>query len=249
MRYTRGMKSLACLLLLACAGLPAAQGGVLIVADEIPAMEVLAKRLAPAAATIVQQPDLPADLRPFDAVVVYVHRNLDPAVEKASIDYANAGGRLVLLHHTISSGKRKNRDWFPFLGVTLAEGDVSQGGYKWIEGVDWEMVNLAPGSEITTGGVAWPASVEYKGSARPGVTVAHSEVYLNHHLTGPRTVLLGLKFRDPKTGVLYEQDTAGWYRRAGKGWVMYFMAGHSVEEFHNPVYARILANALTARLR
>lgn len=243
------MKPIAWALVALCAAWPAAAGRVLIVADEIPAMEALAEHLKPAAVTIVEQPELPADLRPFDAVVVYVHRNLDAAVEAASMAYTQGGGRLVLVHHTISSGKRKNRDWFPFLGVTLATGDVSQGGYKWIEDVDWELVNLAPDNPVTSRGVEWPARVEYRGAARPAATVKHSEVYLNHQLTGERTVLLGLKFRDPVTGTLYEQDTAGWYRRAGKGWVVYFMAGHSVAEFHNPVCARILVNAITGELR
>lgn len=236
---------------LALAAWPAA-GEVLIVADEIPAMEALAGHLksrAGVASTIVRQPELPAALGRFEAVIVYVHGNLDPAVERASIDYANAGGRLVLLHHTVSGAKRKNRDWLPFLGITLAEGDVAQGGYKWIEGVEWEMVNLAPDHEITTRGVRYSGEAEYQGKARPALAAPDSEVYLNHQLAGPRTVLLGLKFRDPKSGTVYEQDTAGWYRRAGKGHVMYFMAGHSVKEFHNPAYVTILANAITARLR
>lgn len=245
------MKRTAFVLLAAIAALPAF-GRVLIVADEIPAMEVLAGHLKTGAgveSTILKHPELPADMKPFDTFIVYVHRNLDPAVEHAAIDFANNGGKLVLLHHTISSAKRKNKDWFPFLGVRLDEGDVSQGGYKWIEGVEWEIVNLAPKDGITTRGVDYPAKVDYKGRPRPGFKVDDSEVYLNHHLSGPRTILLGLKFKDPKTGVEYQQDTAGWYRPAGKGWVMYFMAGHSVKEFGNPAYIRILVNAIAARLR
>ena len=40
--------------------------------------------------------------------------------------------------NSISSGKRKNARWFPFLEVSLPEGDLNQGGYKWIEGVTLE---------------------------------------------------------------------------------------------------------------
>jgi type 1 glutamine amidotransferase len=40
------------------------------------------------------------------------------------------------------------------------------------------------------------------------------------------------------------QDRAGWYKPAGKGWVMYFMAGHSVRDLENPAYAQILVNAV-----
>jgi len=236
---------------MAAAALPA-PAQVLIAADEVPAMEVLAARLKSAAglsSTVVKQPDLPADLAPYSTLVVYVHRNLDPALEHAAIGFAERGGRLVLLHHSISSAKRKNREWFPFLGVELAEGDAAQGGYKWIEGVSWEIVNLAPADPVTARGVQYPATATYRGAARPAIQLEDSEVYLNHHLSGPRTVLLGLCFRDPKTGTVYEQDTAGWYRPAGRGWVMYFMAGHSAREFENPAYSQILVNAVRARLR
>jgi type 1 glutamine amidotransferase len=41
------------------------------------------------------------------------------------------------------------------------------------------------------------------------------------------------------------QDRAGWYMTAGRGLVMYFMPGHTVHEFENPVYAQILVNAVT----
>lgn len=230
----------------------AATTDVLIVADEIPAMEVLAASLkegAGASTTIVKQPELPADLAPYRAVVVYIHKNIDEATEKACLRYASEGGRLMLLHHSISSGKRKNREWLPSFGVTLPEGDFAQGGYKWLDPVNWELVNLAPGNQITSAGVVYPAKTEYNGVPRPALPLEHSEVYLNHALAGPRTVLLGLKYTDPKTGKTYMQDTAGWYRPAGKGWVLYFMPGHTVAEFENPAYARILVNAYKARLR
>src|SRR3954468_21571261 len=75
---------------------------VLIVADEVPAMEVLAKQLADrvhAKATIVhskQQP-LPEALPGFRGVLVYFQGALAEPFEKAFLAYAENGGNLVLL--------------------------------------------------------------------------------------------------------------------------------------------------------
>src|SRR5437870_2976898 len=87
----------------------------LIVADEFPAMEVLSKQLKTQEhiqSTVVSQKDMPASLAHFDAVIVYIHGALSNSAERAFIDYTEAGGKLVLLHHSISSGKRKNEHWF-----------------------------------------------------------------------------------------------------------------------------------------
>ena len=108
--------------LLACSSVSGAD--VVMVADEIPAMETLARELKTRAgvnAGIVRQEAMPADLSRYRAVFVYIHGDITPVAEHAFIDYARAGGRLILLHHTISSGKRKNKDWLPFLGVELPE--------------------------------------------------------------------------------------------------------------------------------
>src|SRR3954462_5428827 len=104
---------------------------VLIVADEIPAMEVLAKQLdarVHAVATIVKPDAVPAALTSFKAVLVYIHRDLPEPAEKAFVGYAENGGHLILLHHSISSGKRKNATWFPALGIALPTGDFEAGG-------------------------------------------------------------------------------------------------------------------------
>lgn len=219
---------------------------VLIVADEFPAMEILARKLeagAGVSATLVKQTEMPAELAPFKAVFVYIHRDILAGPEKAFIEYANNGGKLVLMHHSISSGKRKNQDWLPFLGVKLPEGDVQQGGYKYHEGIRLEMVNLAPAEFIATEHVKYPKRMQYKGAERDAIVFDDSEVYLNHVYTGTRTILFGLKFTDAKTGQSFLQDTAGWYRPAGSGWVFYFMPGHSTKEFENPAYSQILLNA------
>ena len=85
--------------------------------------------------------------------MIYIAKELGPAAERAFIDYAESGGRLVLLHHSISSGKRQNKDWFRFLGVELPRGPAEEGGYKWIE-VTVHWVNLAPNQFVMTNQVS-----------------------------------------------------------------------------------------------
>jgi len=86
-----------------------------------------------------------------------------------------------------------------------------------------------------------------RGGDRDAMKNPATEAYGNQGLGGPRTILLGMKFREEKSGVTYTQDTAGWYKKVGKGWVMYFMPGHSGKEFEDPVYAQILVNAVNFR--
>jgi Trehalose utilisation len=229
---------------------------VLIVADEFPAMEVLAKRLKAEegiASKLVDQAHLPANLAGVQAVVVYIHKGLMASAARAFIEYAENGGRLVLLHHSISSGKRQNRDWFTFLGIELPEGDVDHGGYKWIEGVTVTWVNLASNQPVTSKRVVYPVTEVYEsqsGGSRvlPAFTLADTEVYLNHVLKGPHTLLLGLKYTDKASGKTWLQETAGWCRRVKKGSVVYFMPGHTSRDFEDPVYGRIVVNAITAPL-
>ncbi len=249
------MKSvLAVLFALIAPGMLFAGGEVLIVADEFPAMQVLADQLkaeTDVPIRIVGQTNLPANLSSFAAVLVYIHRDLAETAEKAFVTYTDAGGKLIVLHHSISSGKRKNRQWFSFLGVTLPEGDVSRGGYQWTEGVTLQIVNLAPDQFITTNRVSYPERVAFQSPAvgpetktLPGFTLTDSEVYLNHVLDGPHTLLLGLKYTDGKTGRLFMQTHAGWFRPDGKGWIVYLMPGHSARDFENPAYRRIVVNAV-----
>jgi hypothetical protein len=110
---------------------PLASAEVLIVADEFPAMQVVAEKLKT------------EEQITSKVMVVYIHGPLLEKAEDAFIDYARNGGKLVLLHHSISSGKRKNSHWFSFLGVSLPQGDLEAGGYKWIEGVSFSLVNLS----------------------------------------------------------------------------------------------------------
>ena len=227
---------------------------VLIVADEMPVMQSLAASLKAeehVTSQLASQNELPGSLTSFDAVIVYIHRALSEKAEDAFIAYTKAGGKLVVLHHSISSGKRKNAHWFPFLGVSLPEGDVSIGGYKWIEGVTWDLVNLKPKHFIMTNRVSFPAHIAYASTnavssngSLPGFTLNNSEVYLNHVHTEPHTLLMGLKYTDAPAGKTYMQDRAGWVKPAGKGWIVYLMPGHRQSDFDNAAYGRIVLNAV-----
>ncbi|HWB85056.1 MAG TPA: ThuA domain-containing protein [Bryobacteraceae bacterium] len=231
-----------------CSSALAAQT-VLIVADEVPAMQVLASKLKAGAGVdsrIIQQTALPPDMAKYPAVFVYIHRTLNESAEVAFIDYAKNGGKLILLHHSISSGKRGNKYWFPFLGISLPTGDFAAGGYKYFEGITDEIVNLAPTSYVTTHDVHYTAKIRYKNRDLPGFQLDDTEVYINHVWTAPKEKLLGVKFTDP-SGQVHEQDTAGWHLRTEKGQVYYFMPGHSSRDFENPVYSQIIVNALTAK--
>ncbi len=219
---------------------------VLIVSDGVP-VQILAVQLKAHGinSDTVSQQSMPAKLAAYPAALVYIHAALSESAEKAFIDYATSGGKLIVLHHSISSQKRQNPAWMQFLGVSLPEGDVTQGGYKYYDPVPMTLVNLAPKDWITTHAVHWESRTEYRGEDRDAIELPATEVYVNHVLNGQHTILLGLKFVDKKSGVTYMQDPAGWYKKAGKGWVMYFMAGHSGKEFEDPAYAQILTNAVT----
>lgn len=238
-------------LLSVCASLAA--GDVLFVADEIPAMELVAAKLKTAESVsshVVWQTNLPASLSGYSAIVVYIHRGLNEDAERAFVDYTQTGGKLVVLHHSISSGKRKNKEWFKFLGVALPEGDVNHGGYKWTEGITQQIVNLNPRHFITTHDVQYPEHVAFKRSPHakavplPGFTLTDSEVYVNHRLDGARTTLLGFKYTDSKSGQTWMQPSAGWCKPAGNGWIIYLQPGHGLADLNQPAFQRILLNAV-----
>lgn len=225
---------------------------VLIVADEFPAMENLAKALKEQeglTSKIISQTDLPADLSEYQAVVVYIHKELNPGPEEAFVRYTKNGGKLIVLHHSISSGKRKNKEWFAFLGLELPKENEALPAYRYIDDMSMDLVNLAPKHFITTHKVEYPQKIRYRreGASKfkmlPGLNFPKTEVYLNHNLLAPRTLLLGFRFVD-KEGKEWMQDRSAWCMPAGKGWIFYSQAGHYAQDFNDPVYARILSNAV-----
>ena len=245
-------KKVLVLALLLCVAAPLSAQEVLMVADEFPAMEVLAKAFKEQeglTSKIIAQTDLPNDISTFKAVVVYIHKDLNPEPEEAFIRYTREGGKLIVLHHSISSGKRKNKDWFSFLGLELPKAEEAAPAYKYIDDMNMDIVNLAPKHFITTHKIMYPEKIAYQpeGASKtknlPSFNFTKTEVYLNHHLLAPRTILLGFKFTDPD-GKEWMQDRSAWCMKAGKGWVFYSQAGHYAKDFEDPIYARILANAV-----
>jgi hypothetical protein len=255
------------LLILGVAVVPAtASPRILIVMDERPQMEVLAsflKQKGGIEATIVDQKALPEDWKPFDAVLAYIHGALLEPTELKLIEYTKSGGRYVCIHHSISSGKVKNKYYFDFLGVRLDDADQARQPatpgthYAWREPVDMTLVNLNAGHYITSHDVTWPEKTTYRSSEAPeapereypALTVKDVEAYMNVKFTDghDKTVLLGFKYRDDRNGALYMQDREGWLKPAGKGWVVYLQMGHSAKEFENPAVAQMVMNAITWR--
>jgi hypothetical protein len=263
-RFARG--SLLAALGLAWAGSISAADRVLIVQDEMPQLEVLApylKENGNLELEIVEQGNLPDSLSDYRAVVAFIHGKLEENAEVAIIDYTRNGGRFVCLHHSISSGKAKNRYYFDFLGIRLDNpGQSSQpvkpgGGYGWYhageKGVTIALVNLNPNHYITSHKIDWPDVIEYASSDTPsvrreypGLVLEGTEAYMNHKFTDGRekTVLCGIKFRDPRNGELFMQDRAVWIKPQGTGEIVYILPGDRPSDYENPLVAQLILNAI-----
>jgi type 1 glutamine amidotransferase len=231
-----------------------AASDVLIVTDEPQLMDALAKQLkerAGVSVTVNSQSDMPADLSVFPTVIVSIRNALAEPAENAFINYAKGGGKLMLLHSSISQEKRNNKNWFPFFDLILPGGEIVAGGYKALQPASCRIVNVAGNKHPITGrNVDYPDKTGFQmnGMMRerelPSFTLVDTEVEVNPMLSGPRTTLLGLKITDIKSGMLVMQGTAGWYKQTEKGMVMYFMPGYQASDFENAAYAQILANAV-----
>lgn len=198
----------------------------LIVCDEIPAMQNLAAQLEKhlgQSSEIVAQTAMPNELKPYKNVFVYIHQDIVEPAELAFINYAKGGGKLILLHHSISSGKRKNRYWFSFLGVTLPEKPFAEGGYKYFDDADWELYRV--------------------GDPTKRIALHGTEIYLNQIYDNNRTFLWALRYTEPKSGTIFDQTTAAWKKQTEKGTVYYFMPGHRAEDFNYEPYVAELMKA------
>lgn len=249
----RGLRRIIPALIACCVVSPGCRAqDVLIVADEFHAMQMLALHLeadTKVHTRIIGQLKMPASLASYRAVMVYLHGELQAPAEHKFIEYAKGGGTLILLHHTISSRKRENKDWFNFLHIELPAKPFADGGYMYFDPVTFQAVNLAAGNPVTTKGVTYDQktafSVEVEsGKTLPATSFPDTEVYVNHVLGGSRTLLLGMKYTDAKSGKTYLQNTAGWMLPTEKGVVFYFMMGHRAEDFDNAAYRRILDNSV-----
>ena len=240
-----------------------AQSKVLIIQDELPQMEVLSDFITENGQNIdigiVDQDNLPGSMSDYDAVIVYIHGKLFENTEKWIIEYTNKGGRFICLHHSISSGKAKNQNYFKFLGIRLDGTDNSRDaelpgeGYAWVDPVTLIIVNLNDQHYVTNHKIGWGKGIQYQSSdlfpemqTFPSISLPESEVYLNHKFTDgkEKTILLGLKYLDTRNNELFMQDRAGWYKKAGKGEIFYFMPGHAAIDFQNPNYSQMILNAI-----
>jgi len=240
---------------------------VVIVQDELPQMEVLAKFLREKgnlSVAITEQQSLPQDLSEYQAVVVFIHKDLEERTEKSIIDYTKNGGKLICLHHSISSKKANNRFYFDFLGIRLDKGpmetgglpavrDPGQAGYKWI-GSSWSFVNLNSQHFITNSDVNWDEKIVYTPSdypsaegSYPAITLQDdSEVFINHKFIDGRekVVLCGIIYHDKETNKTYMQDRGAWIKKADKGTIVYFMPGHAVSDYQNKNISQMVLNAI-----
>jgi len=235
---------------------PARQPDVIIVQDELPQMEVLAKFLREKgnlSVTVTDQESFPEDLSAYQAVIVFIHKDLDEKTEKSIIDYTKNGGKLICLHHSISSKKAENKFYFDFLGMRLDKGPMETGGYKW-KASGWSLVNLNPQHFITNSGVNWPGKTTYTPSDYPSAEGLYpsiafkedSEVFINHKFTDGRekVVLCGIVYHDTETDKTYMQDRGAWIKKQGKGTIFYFMPGHAVSDYDNRNVTQIILNAV-----
>ena len=244
------------LLILSVAWQAPAKERVLIIQDEMPQMEVLAKYLEQAGdldCEIVDQQHVPEDLSVYIAVIVYIHGDVYENAEVAFIDYTKKGGRCICLHHTISGSHGQNKYLFDFMGIRLDPGPPEKGGYVWIHGATLTLVNLNPSHYITSHQVKWGERIPYESSDVPStegtyssISLPDSEVYLNHRFKDGRekTVLCGFKYVDSETGRIWMQDRGAWLKRYGDGILVYFQPGHGVSDYENPNISQMVLNAI-----
>ena len=236
---------------------PARTPKVLIIQDELPQMKVLAKFLqdeGKLSVIISDQTSSPDDLSQYKTVIVFVHKDLHEETEKSIIEYTRNGGKLICLHHSISSKKAQNKFYFDFLGMRLDKGPMETGGYKW-KASSWSLVNLNSQHFITNSNVEWDEKIAYTSSDYPSSEGTYprislgqdSEVFINHKFIDGRekTVLCGIVYRDAETGKTYMQDRGAWIKKQGKGTIFYFMPGHAASDYQNNNIAQIILNAIT----
>ena len=230
---------------------------VIIVQDEMPQMEVLAKFLrenGKLSVVITDQRSFPKDLSAYDAVIVFIHRDLQGNTENSIINYTKKGGKLICLHHSISSKKAQNKFYIDFLGIRLDKGPMEKGGYKWKES-SWSLVNLNSQHFITNFDVNWEEQISYTSSdypsskrAYPCITLKHdSEVFINHKFIDGRekVVLCGIVYHDTQNNKTYMQDRGAWIKRQGKGTIIYFMPGHIASDYKNRNISQMILNAIS----
>jgi hypothetical protein len=242
------------LLTLALLAPGAAQASLYAVHDTPEPMEALKSSLSRLglAVSVEDQAAFRSHMRSINAraIFMYIHNEFDPEVENFLISYAEAGGRLIVLHHGMASGKMRSARWPEFLGVRILPRDHPEHPWKVLRG-NYLLVKLDPLHWVVNHKVEFPKTVSYTPSDTPSaaqqlpaIELPDTELFHDQLFTDGRrkTVLLGMK--GEIDGQVVMQDRGGWLMPAGKGWVFHFQPGHFARDFTDPNYARILANAV-----
>ncbi len=228
---------------------------VVIVADkegELPALAAALEKRGGYEVESLAQKRVEGGFGGCAAVVMYVHRPIILAVEKALLDYARGGGRLLVLHHGIASAKWKNPAWLEFVGIHMAPRKDPERPWRVYPNVTHTIVNLAPGHYVTSHKVRYDREVDYvspdseKRRGRfPALDLPDTEIFCNQqHTDGDvKTVLLGYRYENPP-GKAEMEDTSGWMKPTGKGWLFYLQPGHAEHDFKNPNFVQIILNCL-----
>ena len=233
---------------------------VLILADKSDEMPELGQLIQRGGwgTTQLAQKDWNTSAFGFDAIVVYIHEPMLEPVEKALIDYAGQGGRLVVVHHALASAKMQNPRWLEFLGVRIFPRTDPVAPWFVSGDVTFTVVNLAPKHFITSNGIKYDETVSYRSATRqevngefPAFVMEKSEVFHNQRNTDgdAKILLLAYRLDEPNAGELPAnvpafEETAGWLKKTGKGWTVYLQPGHAPKDFQHPVFGQILLNAL-----
>lgn len=205
------------------------------------------------------------------ACVIVYNKNLMGRLNvKAIKKYCAQGGKVITLHHNVSSMMLRRPEWLDFVQVYIKRGDDAEYPWSVIEGGDLYLTNLQPNSEITTEGIEYDAEVpelnlredpskmvlthELKGEAKteyqerkkePAIEFKKSEYFINHvPLPNPqRTLLFGVYFKDPESGRMFISNNGGWKMPYKKGMIYYFMPGHAIHDYHQQ-YCSIIKNCI-----
>jgi len=206
----------------------------------------------------IAQQDWDTSVSGFGAVVVYIHLPILEAVEKSLIDYAEQGGRLLVVHHALASAKMKNPRWLEFLGVKIVPTSDTEAPWFVSGDVDFTVVNLAPTHYITSNNVKYDKTVAYRSQTRqklngefPAFVLKNSETFHNQRNTdgNDKIPLLAYRLDEPQAGKLPANvpafdETGGWLKKTKSGWTIYLQPGHAPSDFRHPAFARIVLNAL-----
>ena len=205
---------------------------------------------------IEDQPEKIGDLTPYNAVFMYLHAVMNEQIEERLINYAKNGGRLIVLHHGIASAKRANPNWLSMLGISIPPSEGVERPWKVLPNMDFYLVNFQPKHFVTSYGVVYDATVDYKSSESngpdgsfPALKMQNTEIFLNQiSIDGDsKQLLLGISYIHPETGKLTTLDHGAWMKSVGKGTVFYFQTGHCKSDFKNPGFRHMLLNALKWR--